>query len=201
MKHFLYLYFLAVLCLPLFAAKLIIDSLDSPDHTDLEVNKCVNIPDSCFIELRTLTLEITFNNASSSNGFYVAFGNDTGNDYLEFEEMAFQIGFDQGKWKLREKGMVKTYVCTNSFTQTGTKSLRMKIRVTEDKNPAWVTFEDNGQSFTFPGLDLSSKESIPAYFTPKFTDLKVTRRGSFAGTLEDSTALIFSNDGILIILR
>ena len=201
MKYLLCLCFLAVLCLPLFSAKLTIDSLDSPAHPDLEVNKCVDIPDSCYTEIRTLTLEITFNNASPSNGFYVAFGNDTGNDYLECCEMAFQIGFDQGVWKFREKGMVKTYVCTNSFAQTGTKSLRMKIRVTEDKNPLWVTFEDNGHSFTFPGLDLSSKESIPAYFTPPFTDLKVTRRGPFTGDPEDSTSLILSKDGIVIILR
>jgi hypothetical protein len=183
------------------AASLDVGSLDTPVHIDLEVNKCVEIPDSCYAGLRYLTLEVTFNNASPSNGFYVAFGNDTGNDYLEFEEMAFQIGFDQGKWKLREKGMVNTYTCTNNFSQTGTNSLKMVIKVNKDGQPRLITFEDGSQPFTFPGLDLSSCETIPSYFTPPFTDLKVTRRGYFSSDPCDSTSVKFDRGGIKLILR
>jgi len=185
----------------MFAASLDVGSLDEPTHTDLEVNKCVDIPDSCYAGLRTLTLDLSFHEASPSNGFYVAFGNDTGNDYLEFEEMQFQIGFDKGRWKLREKGMVRTYTCTNDFAQTGTKSLRMRIKVNKEGQPRLITFEDGSQPFTFPELDLSSAETIPAYFTPPFTDLKVTRRGYFASAPDDITSVAFGQNGIKLILR
>ena len=190
----------AVLCLPLFANTINVPTLDTPTHTDLEVNKCVDIPDSCYSGLRYLTLDISFNNASPSNGFYAAFGNDTGNEYLEFEEMAFQVGFDQGRWKLREKGMVHTYTCTNDFAQTGTKSLRMRIKVNKDGQPRQITFKDGDNLFAFPGLDLSSIETIPSYFTPPFTDLKVTRRGYFSDEPEDSTSVNFSMGGIKLII-
>lgn len=193
--------FTGLLCLPLLAANLAVGSLDTPIHTDLEVNRCLSIPDSCYAHLRIFTLEITFKNASPSNGFYVAFGNDTGNGYLEFEEMVFQIGFDQGKWQLREKGMVNTYTCSSSFSPSGTKNLKMQIRVDEAGNPLSVTFADNGQSFTFPGLDLSSPKRIPEWITPPFADLKVTRRGYFANDPQDSTSLTFSRGGIKVIIR
>ncbi len=201
MKQLLSLCCMAMLCLRVCAANLTVNSLDTPVHADLEVNKCVDIPDSCYTGLRTFTLDVTFDNASTSNGFYVAFGNDTGNDYLEFEEMQFQIGFDQGKWKLREKGMIRTYSCTNSFSQTGTKSLRMRIKVNKNGTPRLVTFEDSSHIFTFPGLDLSGPYTIPNYFTPPFTDLKVTRRGYFSSAPEDLTSLTFGRGGIQLILR
>ena len=183
------------------SATLDVDSLDTPVHTDLEVNKCVQIPDSCYAGLRSMTLDISFHNASLSNGFYVAFGNDSGNGYLEFEEMQFLIGFDQGRWKLREKGMAEIYTCTNDFTQTGTKSLRMRIKVNKDGQPRLVTFNDGDNLFSFPGLNLSSTETIPAYFTPPFTDLKVTRRGYFTSAPDDSTSIVFGQGGMQLILR
>jgi len=189
------------LCLPLFSARIAVNSLDEPEHIDLEVNKCVPVPESCYTGLRILILDISFANASPSNGFYAAFGNDTGNDYLEFEEMQFQIGFDQGRWQLREKGMVNTYTCTNQFAQSGTKSLRMQVRVNESGSPLEVTFADNGQAFSFPGLDLSTPDKIPAWLIPPFSDLKVTRRGYFADAPEDLTSVVFSQDGIRIIIR
>ena len=201
MKHLLCLCFVAGLCLSLFSANLNVGSLDAPVHTDLEVNKCMEIPDSCYADLRTLTVEVTFKNASPSNGFYVALGDDTGNGCLEFEEMAFQIGFDQGVWKFRKKGMAKTYTSTNSFAQTGAKSLRMKIKVTPEGQPRLVSFEDDNQPFSFPGLDLSSIETIPEYFIPPFSDLKVTRRGYFVSDPEDSTSLKFGQGGIKLIIR
>jgi hypothetical protein len=187
--------------MPLFAAKIGVPSLDEPVHADLEVNRCVQIPDSCYEGLRIFTLEISFNNATSSNGFFVAFGSDTGNDYLEFEEIAFQIGFDQGRWEIREQGMVNTYACTNGFPQTGTKSLSMRIKLNAGGRPRQVVFADGGQAFTFPGLDLSGPESIPAYFTPPFSDLKVTRRGYFASGPDDSTLVSFDRGGIKLIVR
>lgn len=190
-----------MLSMPLFAAKIGVPSLDAPVHADLEVNRCVKIPDSCYEGLRVFTLEISFSSATPSNGFYVAFGSDTGNGYLEFEETAFQIGFDEGQWKLREKGMIRIFACTNSFSQTGTKSLKMVIKLNREGRPRQVVFEDGTQPFTFPGLDLSGPETIPAYFTPPFSDLKVTRRGYFSSEPEDSTSLNFSRGGIKLILR
>jgi len=115
--------------------------------------------------------------------------------------VAFRIGFDQGRWKLREKGMINTYTCTNQFSQTGTKNLRMRIKVNADGDPLEVTFADNGQRFDFPGLNLSSAATIPAYFTPPFADLKVTRRGYFTDDPKDSTSLTFSQGGIRLIIR
>ena len=132
MKYLFCLCCYMTVSLPLLAGKLNVSQLDEPSHIDREVNKCVAIPASCYSKLRTLILEVSLKNASPSNGFYVACGNDTGNKYVEPREVDFRIGFDQGRWKLREKGMIKTYTCTNQFSQTGTKNLRMRIKVNAD---------------------------------------------------------------------
>jgi hypothetical protein len=189
------------LSLPLLAVTVNVPSLNTPEHLDLEVNKCVPIPESCYTGLRILIIDIRFENASTSNGFYVAFGNDTGNEYLEFEEMQFQIGFESGRWQIRDRGMLNTYVCTNQFAQTNTTSLKMWIRVNEDAIPSKVTFADSGRPFSFPGLDLSTPEIIPEWLIPAFSDLKVTRRGYFASEPEDSISVAFSQDGVRVLIR
>ena len=97
--------------------------------------------------------------------------------------------------------MVNIYACTNSFAQSGTKNLRMLVRVNESGNPLAVTFADNGHPFSFPGLDLSRPEKIPEWLTPPFANLKVTRRGYFPGEPQNSTSLSFSRGGLKVIIR
>ena len=79
MKYLFCLCCYMTVSLPLFAEKLNVTQLDEPSHIDREVNKYVAINASFYSKLWTLTMEVTFENASLSNGFYVAFGNDTGN--------------------------------------------------------------------------------------------------------------------------
>jgi hypothetical protein len=190
-----------IMPLMLCAARVVVPSLNSPEFADLEVNKCVPIPDSYYEDLRVFTLEVTFNSAGTSNGFHVAFGNDTGNGFLEFEEISFQIGFDGGRWKLREKGMKNTYICTDDFSTPATRVLSMRITINNEGMPMRVAFKDNNRLFTFPCLDLSSPDVIPDFIKPPFSDMKITRRGYFAENPEDLTTVSFDRDGIKLLLR
>ena len=111
-----------------------------------------------------------------------------------------QVGFFQDRYDfLRERGLQRSYICTNDFVKTGTKNLQLGIRYDISGVPQTLSFTDNGTQFQFPGLDISAP-STASWLRPVWKNIKLTRRGYVEDPLEEIRVSIAA-DGAAIIIR
>ena len=174
-------------------------TLPNSEFADLEASKHYVITPPELGKSDFFKIDMTFCGSSLSNNYEIALGNSDSEGELPAENIDFILGISCGTWFLRERGLRRSYICTNDFVKTGTKRLQLAIRYDATGVPHTLSFTDSGKPFQFPGLDISAPSTV-AWLQPAWTDIKLTRRGYVADPSEEIRVSIAA-DGATIIIR
>ncbi len=102
---------------------------------------------------RTFTIEMSLN-ATLTNNVQIAFGKDSvhTDSKLAAEETDLILGWDCGKWFLRPKGLKTRYDSVVTNFVAGQRTLKASIEIAPGGEPKAITFQDNGNNFSFVAL-------------------------------------------------
>ena len=174
-------------------------TLPESGFADLETSKHIKIVPFDLNKVRLFSVDLEFNGSTLSNNYEIAMGCSDSEGELPAENIDFILGISCGTWFLRERGLRRTYTCTNDFAKTGAKKLRLAIRYDTSGVPQKISFMDSGTPFEFPGLDISAPATA-AWLRPAWKDMKLTRRGYVEDPL-DGIRVSIAADSTAIIIR
>jgi len=174
-------------------------TLPESNFADRETSKHYAFAPPELGKLNFFKIDLTFCGSTLSNNYEIALGNSDREGELPAEDIDFILGISCGTWFLRERGLRRTYICTNDFVKTGTKNLQLSIRYDASGVPQTISFMDNGTPFQFPGLDISASSTV-SWLRPVWKDMKLTRRG-YVEDPQDGIRVSLTADGSKIIIR
>ncbi|MFA7174892.1 MAG: hypothetical protein WC340_16070 [Kiritimatiellia bacterium] len=173
-------------------------TLPDSDFDDLETSRHIKIVPLDLNKVRLFSIDLEFGGSTLSNNYEIAMGCSDNEGELPAENIDFILGISCGTWFLRERGLRRTYTCTNDFAKTGAKKLRLAIRYDASGLPQNIAFMDNGTPFNFHGLDISAPATA-AWLRPTWKDMKLTRRGYVEDPLDGIRVSIAANSTAIII--
>jgi len=147
---------------------------------------------------RTFKIEMSLN-ATLTNNVQIAFGMDSVHEdgKLAAEETDLILGWDCGKWFLQPKGLRIRYDSVVTNFVAGQRTLKASIEIYPGGEVKAITFNDNGQTFSF--ADFKLQDNVSGLKPDDWSLLRVTTRG--ADVANEDVSIKFTNDATLIIIQ
>jgi len=201
--------FVLFFSLSLFGLVVDVPRVAESQFVDGESSKDQTFQSNLPAQSRTFKIEMSLN-ATLTNNVQIAFGKDQAvpgdistknpdgcDGKLAAEETDLILGWDCGKWFLRLKGLRTRYDFSVINFVAGQRTLKASIEIYPSGEPKAISFNDNGQTFSF--VDFKLQDNVSWLKPDDWSLLRVTTRG--ADVANEDVSIKFTNDSTLIIIN